>query len=143
MTRDELIEYISARQYMVISTISEDYPESACVEFGNDGLTLIFDTNQNSRKFKNLQKSSKVSFVIGWENERTVQYEGNATLLQNDAELERLKQVYFKKSPQAQEWEDRKDSVYFKVEPVWVRYTDLNTNPWDITVFDSPSEGTK
>ncbi len=105
MTKEELIEYISARQFMVICTFGEDYPESACVEFGNDGLMLIFDTNRASRKFKNLQESPKVSVVIGWEDERTVQYEGNATLLEDDTELERLKQVYFKKSPEAQKLE--------------------------------------
>lgn len=52
MTKEELIRYISARHLAVISTIGEDYPESACIEFGNDGLTLIFDTNRDSRKYK-------------------------------------------------------------------------------------------
>jgi len=136
MTKEELIDYISARQFTVISTIGDDYPESACVEFGNDGLTLIFDTNSQSRKFKNLQKSPKVSLVIGWEDERTVQYEGNATLLKEGPELERLKHAYFKKSPGAQKWENTAGNTYFKVEPVWVRFTDLNTSPWDITEFD-------
>lgn len=65
MTNEELIQYISARQFAVIATIGEGYPESACIEFGNDALTLIFDTNRDSRKFKNLQKSPKVSLVIG------------------------------------------------------------------------------
>lgn len=138
MTKEELIEYISARQLTVISTIGEAYPESACIEYGNDGLTLIFDTNRESRKFKNLQKSSKVSFVIGWEDERTVQYEGNATLLENGPELERLKFAYFKKSPGAQKWETSEGNTYFKVEPTWIRFTDLNTSPWSISVFDFP-----
>ncbi len=136
MTKEELISYISARQFTVISTIGDEYPESACIEFGNDGLTLIFDTNRESRKFKNLQKSSKVSLVIGWEDERTVQYEGNATLLEKGPELDQLKRAYFKKAPGAQKWEATDGNVYFKVEPVWIRFTDLNTTPWDITVFD-------
>lgn len=136
MTKQELIAYINARQFTVISTFGDEYPESACIEFGNDGLTLIFDTNRASRKFKNIQKSPKVSFVIGWEDERTVQYEGIATLLEEGEELERLKQAYFKKSPDAQKWERTDGNAYFKVEPAWIRYTDLNTTPWDITVFD-------
>jgi nitroimidazol reductase NimA-like FMN-containing flavoprotein (pyridoxamine 5'-phosphate oxidase superfamily) len=136
MTKQELIDYISARQNMVIATFGDEYPQSACVEFGNDGLTIVFDTNNASRKFKNIQKSPRVSLVIGWEDERTVQYEGVATLLQDGPELERLKQAYFKKSPDAQKWEITEGNVYFKVEPVWIRFTDLNTNPWDITVFN-------
>jgi uncharacterized pyridoxamine 5'-phosphate oxidase family protein len=136
MTKKELIQYISSRNFTVISTIGEDYPESACIEFGNDGLTLIFDTNRNSRKFKNIQKSHKVSLVIGWEDEKTVQYEGIATLLKVGPELEHLKHAYFTKSPGAQKWEHTEGNVYFKVEPVWIRFTDLNTTPWNITIFD-------
>lgn len=135
MTQQELITYISARQNMVIATFSEEYPQSACVEFGNDGLTIIFDTNNGSRKFKNIQNNPKVSLVVGWEDERTVQYEGIATLLQAGPELDRLKQAYFKKSPDAQKWENTEGNVYFKVEPKWIRFTDLNTDPWAISEF--------
>lgn len=135
MTQQELIAYISARQNMVIATFGEEYPQSACVEFGNDGLTIIFDTNNDSRKFKNIQNNSKVSLVIGWEDERTVQYEGIATLLQDGPELDRLKQAYFKKSPDAQKWESTQGNVYFKVEPKWIRFTDLNVDPWAISEF--------
>jgi hypothetical protein len=76
-----------------------------------------------------------VSLVIGWEDERTVQYEGNATLLQDGPELERLKAAYFKKTPAARKWEGAEGNVYFKVEPGWIRFTDLNTDPWTISVF--------
>jgi nitroimidazol reductase NimA-like FMN-containing flavoprotein (pyridoxamine 5'-phosphate oxidase superfamily) len=135
MTQQELIDYISARQFMTIATFGEEFPESACVEFGSDGLTIILDTNRTSRKFKNIQNNPKVSLVIGWENECTVQYEGIATLLEEGPELKHLKQVYFKKSPEAQKWENTEGNVYFKIEPKWVRYTDLNVSPWDISVF--------
>ncbi len=132
MTKDDVLKFISKRQFTVIATKDEPYPESACIEFGNDGFTLIFDTNKNSRKFKNIQKSPEVSLVIGWEDEQTVQYEGIATLLPEGEELERLKKIYFAKSAEAQKWEGKKDMVYFKVEPKWVRYTNLNFDPWEI-----------
>jgi len=134
MTKDELIDYISARDFCVIATKAEPFPESACIQFGNNGLTLIFDTNKNSRKFQNIQKSPEVSVVIGWEDEITVQYQGIAPLLAGD-ELTRLRQIYFAKSAYAAGWE-KADTVYFKVEPVWVRFSDLNTDPYSITVFD-------
>lgn len=135
MTKKELIAYISARDFAVIATRGEDFPESACIQFGNDGLTLIFDTNKNSRKFQNIQKSPKVSLVIGWEQERTVQYEGIATRLSGE-ELFRLKKVYFAKSAYAQQWENE-ETVYFKVEPVWIRFSDLNKTPWNISIFST------
>ncbi len=137
MTKEELIDFISARQFMVISTLGGEYPESAVVEFGNDGLTLVFDTNSASRKYSNIQKSPKVSVVIGLDEDanQTVQYEGVAELLKNE-ELEQLKQVYFKQSPEAQKWEHTENNVYFKVAPKWIRFTNLNAKPWDISVFE-------
>lgn len=137
MTKDDLVKFLDQRQFMVISTKSDNYPQSAVVEYGNDGLTLVFDTNNNSRKFKNISKDPRVSVVIGWDEETnaTVQYEGNATLLDGD-ELNKLKQAYFNKNPEAQKWENAKGNVYFKVEPVWIRHTNLNPDPWDISVFD-------
>jgi nitroimidazol reductase NimA-like FMN-containing flavoprotein (pyridoxamine 5'-phosphate oxidase superfamily) len=137
MTKDDLISFINERQFMVISTIGKEYPQSAVVEYGNDGLTLIFDTNDTSRKFKNILKSPKVSLVIGWEEEvnKTVQYEGTAELLEGE-ELKRLKQVYFAKNPEAQKWENPLGNVYVKVTPKWIRFSDLNQNPWDVSVFD-------
>ena len=137
MTKDELIGFISSRKLMVIATKGERYPESAVVEFGNDGLTLVFDANDKSRKYQNILKSPEVSVVIGLDEDvnKTVQYEGRAKLL-NGNELEELKKIYFQKSPDAQKWEHKEGSVYFKVEPVWIRFTDLNTDPWDITIFN-------
>ena len=137
MTLEEIIKFIDEHRFMVISTKTDDYPESANVEFGNDGLTLIFDTSDTSRKYKNIQKSSKVSVVIGWDEQvnKTVQYQGLAEVLEGN-ELERLKKIYFTKSPEAQKWENTAGNVYVKVSPKWVRMTDLNTNPWTISVLE-------
>jgi general stress protein 26 len=132
MNKEDILDFISARQFTVIATKSEPFPESACIEFGNDGFTLIFDTHKDSRKFKNIQQSPEVSLVIGWDDEKTVQYEGTASLLRDSEELEQLKKAYFKKSPEAKKWENKEGMVYFKVEPKWVRYTDLNKTPWEI-----------
>jgi nitroimidazol reductase NimA-like FMN-containing flavoprotein (pyridoxamine 5'-phosphate oxidase superfamily) len=66
VTDQEFVGYITARRFMTIATFGEEYPESACVEFGNDGLMIVFDTNRDSRKFKNVQRNPKVSLVIGW-----------------------------------------------------------------------------
>jgi len=134
MTKNELIQFISERDFAVIATKSEPFPESACIQFGNDGLVLIFDTLDTSRKYINLMESPEVSLVIGWEDEKTVQYEGRAKLLTGN-ELERLKKVYYEKSSYAKKWQ-KPGTVYFKVDPVWVRYSDLNTNPYSITEFD-------
>jgi hypothetical protein len=41
MAKDELIDYISVRDFCVIATKAEPFPESACIQFGNDGLVDV------------------------------------------------------------------------------------------------------
>lgn len=137
MNQDEIIKFINDHKFMVISTKTDDYPESAAIEYGNDGLTFIFDTSDSSRKFQNIQKSPKVSVVIGWDEQenKTVQYQGMAELLDGE-ELEHLKKAYFAKSPEAAKWQDTEGNVYIKVTPKWVRMTDLNTDPWTISELE-------
>lgn len=129
MTEDQLKQFIHKHNLAVISTFGEEYPESAVIEFGDNGLELIFDAEGGSRKHQNILRSPKVSFVIGWDENKTVQYEGEAMLLEGD-ELKRYKQFYFAKNPEAQRWESEPGIVYFKVTPKWIRYTDLNVEPW-------------
>lgn len=126
-------DFIAKNNLAVISTInSQGKPESAVLEFGDtDELELIFDTDDTSRKYQNLKQNKNTSFVIGWDENITVQYEGEAIELEGD-ELEKYKQVYFKKNPEAQKWENEKGVTYFKVKPGWMRYSDLSKDPWEI-----------
>lgn len=106
-------------------------PQSAVVEFGDtDDLEIIFDTFANARKYKNLQNCKDVSIVVGWDNNITVQYEGKAQELFGE-ELERCKEIYFGKNPDAKKW-DKVGIKYFKVQPAWIRYSDLNKDPWEV-----------
>ena len=134
MTESQLQQFLRGHTLAVISTLGEDYPESAVIEFGNHGLELIFDAYQDSRKSQNIQRSPNVSFVIGWNENKTVQYEGQALLLEGQ-ESERYKQYYFAKLPNAQKWEYQPGIVYYRVIPKWIRYTDLNMHPWEIKEF--------
>jgi pyridoxine/pyridoxamine 5'-phosphate oxidase len=123
---------------MTISTIAPDGgPQAAVVEFAcTSQLEIVFDTKRDSRKFASLERDSRVALVIGWDDNRTIQYEGMAEVL-SGAELARCKQIYFAKNPAAKKWEAEPSIVYIKVTPKWLRYTDLNHHPWDIqeTVF--------
>jgi general stress protein 26 len=98
MTQEYVVKFISDHRFMVISTKTDDFPESANVEFGNDGLALIFDTNRDSRKFQNIQKDPRVSVVIGWDEDvnKTVQYQGIAEEAKGE-ELSRLKKYILPK----------------------------------------------
>ena len=137
MNKEELANFLSSHALMVISTHGAEYPESAVVEYANEHCTLVFDTDNTSRKYKNILENPNVSVVVGWDNdveEETVQYHGKCTLL-NGEELARYKKVYFAKNPGAQKWENEPNTVYFKVEPSWARHTDLKVFPWKISEF--------
>ena len=128
-----ILDFIKKQKLAVISTVGIDNkPESAVLEFGEtEELELIFDTLTSSRKYKNLHTNKNVSFVVGWDENITVQYEGVAEEVKGE-DAKRYQQTYWNKNPKAQRWESREGITYFKVAPKWIRYSDLNKNPWDV-----------
>lgn len=132
---DELLfSFLDNHKLAVLSTVSAAaQSESAVLEFGQtDSLEIIFDCLSSSRKYRNLQTNPQVSLVIGWDDNITVQYEGRATELAGE-EKERYQKIYWRKNPKAERWATREGIRYFKVTPTWIRYSDLNKNPWEIT----------
>lgn len=128
-----ILDFVKKQKLAVISTTtSNNQPEAAVIEFGEtDQLELIFDTFLTSRKYKNLQTNKSVAFVIGWDENITVQYEGTAQEIKGE-EAAKYQTIYWKKNPHAKRWLGREGITYFKVTPKWVRYSDLNENPWNV-----------
>jgi uncharacterized pyridoxamine 5'-phosphate oxidase family protein len=130
MTTEFLFDFISKHKYAVLSTVTANNdPESALVGFAvTHDLKIIFDTLSTSRKYKNLVLNPSVAFVIGWDNEQTLQYEGTARIPAEN-ELDAILEVYFNVFPDGkQRKENWKDIAYFYVDPRWIRYSDFN-NP--------------
>lgn len=128
MTNAFLYDFISKHKHAVLSTVTtEKLPEAALVGFATtEDLKIIFDTVSTSRKYQNLINNPAIAFVIGWDNEQTVQYEGIAHIPAAD-ELDGLLQTYFSVFPDGQERKETwKDIAYFCVEPKWIRYSDFN-----------------
>lgn len=128
-----VLDFIKKHQIAVISTVSpENKPEAAVIEFGEtDDLELIFDALENSRKVQNIKHNKNVAFVIGWDEDITVQYEGKAFEL-SGSESERYKKIYISKNPKVKKWEQVKGIKFFKIVPTWLRYSDLNKDPWEV-----------
>ena len=127
MTRIELLQFLRRHRIGVLSTVSPaGTPEAAVVGIAiTDNLEIFFDTLDSSRKCVNLRHSPNIAFVIGWDKEITVQYEGIADEPKG-AELERLKQVYFAVYPDGPERQSWPGMTYFRVRPRWARYSDFN-----------------
>lgn len=131
MNLEFLFDFISQNKFAVLSTVSHDCkPQSACVGIAvTPDLKLVFDTTIDSRKFKNLKNSSNISFVIGYENGQTIQYEGTAFNFDKN-EFPELLKIYLDSFPDGIELKDKWPNItYFVIEPTWIRYSDFNLNP--------------
>ena len=126
MTRAELVAFIGRHRLGVLATVAESgAPEAAVVGVAvTADLELVFDTLGSTRKAENLRRDPRIAFVIGWDQEQTVQYEGLADEPAGP-ELERLKAVYFAAFPDGPSRLSWPGITYFRVRPTWVRYSDF------------------
>jgi len=128
LTRGFIRDFIARHRYGVISSIAGDgRPQSALVGIAvSDALEIVFDTLETTRKIANLRSHPRASFVIGWENEQTLQLEGLADEPMG-AELTRLKAVYFAAWPDGPERGRWKGITYCRVRPTWIRFSSYVT----------------
>lgn len=138
LTPNQLVSFMRAQPCVVEASVTpQGTPEAAAIRVAvTDRWELLFNTVTQSRKHQNLVMNPRVAFVIGWEHERTVQYEGIAEL-PPEAELAEVRAYYFdhfRDGPTEQTWPGL---VYWRVRPTWIRYSDLNINPPIIQEWDS------
>lgn len=130
-----IYDFIHQQKLAVLATVNKSsQPEAAVVEFGEtEDLEIIFDTLDagHYRKYKNLQKNQAVAFVIGWEDNITVQFEGHAKELKGE-DRDKYKKLFFQKNPDAEKWDSHPEIRYFLVSPKWVRYADYDGKPYKI-----------
>ena len=127
MTRIKLLDFLRRHRLGVLSTVTLlGEPEAAVVGIAfTDQLEIVFVTIDSTRKCFNLRRNPKIAFVIGWDHEITVQYEGVADEPKG-AELDRLKEAYFIAYPDGRERQKWAGITYFRVRPTWARYSDFN-----------------
>ena len=130
--KDIIYQFITGQKLGVVSTVNpENKPESAVVGIAvSESLEIIFDTLTTSRKYQNILHNPHVAFVIGWDEEITVQYEGIADVLDNGGEADRLREIYYRTYPDGREraatWPGL---VHVRVTPRWIRYSNFNDPP--------------
>ncbi len=131
--KSEIIDFIKSNSLMTISSVSATgQPQAALVGFGEtDSFQLIIGTSNVSRKYSNILKNPNVAVVIGGNGPKTVQYEGTAREI-SGAEADKYSEIYFTKSPSARQHNELPTERYFLIEPHWIRYTIVSSDPWDI-----------
>jgi general stress protein 26 len=130
MTRADLYNFMTQHRLGVLGTICDaGTPQSALVGIAvTQDLEIVFDTVKHTRKYPNLKAKPACSFVIGWDAEQTVQYEGQAEELASP-ELERYQEIYFRAWPDGPSRLSWPGIVYFLVRPTWIRYSDFAQDP--------------
>lgn len=137
MDHGALFAFLSQHRYGVLSSIGvEGPPQSALVGIAvTPELEIVFDTVTSSRKYPNLRARPACSFVVGWQGEQTVQFEGVASV-PAEPELTRYREAYFRVWPDGPARLAWPGLVHFVVRPVWVRYSDFDQSPPQIVEFE-------
>jgi general stress protein 26 len=127
LSKAELRQFIARQRYGVVATTQADgSAESALVGIAvAPALEIYFDTLDETRKAQNLRRDPRISIVIGWENEQSVQLEGSADEPQG-AELATLKRYYYAAWPDGPSRESWPGITWFRVRPHWIRFSDFN-----------------
>ena len=129
-----------SRRYAVQSSISVNgAPQSAIVGIAvSDAFEIVFDTLASSRKGENLRRRSDIAFVLGsleGKDERTVQYEGVADE-PTGSERTRFMELYLSVFPDGRQRQEWPGLIYVRATPRWLRYSNYNVDPPEITDFD-------
>jgi len=122
-------QFIKQHLLGVVTTVNPaNKPEAALVGIAvTENLEIVLDTIKASRKYQNILQNPQVAVVIGWDNETSVQYEGKATVLGDDDEALRLKEIYFAAYPDGRDRVKTMEGlVHIKITPEWLRYSNYN-----------------
>jgi hypothetical protein len=138
LTPLQLLSYMRAQPWAIEASVTpQGAPQAAVLGVAvTDRWELLFDTVTQSRKHQNLVKNPRVAFVIGWEHERTVQYEGIAEI-PTEAEWPDVQAYYFDRFPDGPNRKTWPGLVYWRVRPTWIRYSNFNVNPPIIQEWDT------
>jgi len=139
-TKGAVLEFMRSQSLAVETSVSSSgVPQAAIVGFVvTDNFEIFFDTVDSTRKAVNLRLNPNIAFVIGGfaeGDERTAQFQGIADSPAG-AELETLKELYFRRFPDGRERQNWPGLIYLRAQPTWLRFSDFNRTPPEITEFD-------
>jgi pyridoxine/pyridoxamine 5'-phosphate oxidase len=124
MKLEDVFDIVRRKRLAVVSTVHDSgAPEAALVGFAltreND---IVFDTLSTSRKAVNLARRPAAALVVGWDDDISIQIEGEARRPAGD-DLAGAKAAYFDEWPDGRDRENWPDIAYFVIRPRWIRYS--------------------
>lgn len=130
MKLEEVFDVVRRKRLAVVSTVHDSgAPEAALVGFAlTERDEVVFDTLGSSRKAVNIVRRPAAALVIGWENDISIQIEGDARRPRGD-DLAYAKAAYFREWPDGRARENWPDIAYIVVKPRWMRYANYAGAP--------------
>jgi pyridoxine/pyridoxamine 5'-phosphate oxidase len=130
MTLEEIFDIAKSKRYLIVSTVNESSaPEAALMGFAwTQANEVVFDTLSTSRKAVNLARNPAAALVIGWDENISLQIEGEARRPVGD-DLASAKAAYFREWPDGRARENWPDIAYVVVRPKWIRYSNYSGVP--------------
>jgi len=127
--RAVVLEFLKRHKLATIATVHPNgTPEAAAIDFSvRDDLEIVFDTFDDTRKYSNLTQNPAAAFVIGWDSNITVQYEGHAEPVPA-IDVARYQRYHIEHVPEEREFIER-GAIVFRVRPHWIRYSDFTSDP--------------
>ena len=124
MKLNDVWNIVRRKQLMIVSTVHpHGAPEAALMGFAcTSENEIVFDTLGSSRKAINLGRSAAIALVVGWDDNISVQIEGEARRPAGE-DLAKAKAAYFRQWPDGRNRENWPDIAYFVVRPRWIRYS--------------------
>ena len=146
LIKQKIIDYLASHIKMTLATVTpEGKPLAHTVVYANDGATVYFRTANVFRKYTNIMNNPAVAYAVDdwcgddWYQLRAVQMEGIATVLTEQADIDKFNEVYFPKFHYVDNIipRDYLGFVLVKVEPVEGRFLDYAEGlaQWDIVKF--------
>ncbi len=123
MKLEDVFNIVRQKRFAVVSTVHESgAPEAALVGFAlTPQNEIVFDTMGSSRKAVNLARRPAMAAVVGWDDNVTVQIEGDGRRPRGD-DLAAAKAAYYRQWPDGRDRENWPDIAYIAIRPKWVRY---------------------
>lgn len=128
--RRQIDAFLREWPHVTLATASvSGVPEAALIGVAvTDEGDLVFDTLESTRKWKNLVANPSVALVIGWDDFRTIQLEGLATVLApTDPDRDSLVAQYLARFPTGEERLSWPGIQHVRIRPTWLRYSDYRS----------------
>jgi general stress protein 26 len=130
----KISEYLATHTFLRLATVSQEgNPMAHTLAYIASGLTVYFFTNKNSRKAVNMLNNPWISYVVDENNEnisqvKGVQIDGKASLVTDEAELNKVIDLQVKKYPFMAKAKPSPDMCFFKLSPISGAYLDYTVS---------------